>query len=817
MKSTFLFAALLLNISQLPAQSVNNHSMHFSQNGFVQNTGQFYDEHGKLNGQIEFLFAKDDFHLVLKPSGFSYELILKSPQVKGFPESGISDPEDMEDWRDDQSTQVSVSRIDISLVGANRHPVIIADQNTGTLYNYYLGKRVVVNVPSYHRITYQNVYPGIDMVFEDHHSENGDVPEYSFIVHPGGDVHQIKMEYTGATNMSLEEQQHTLSMAMPNGLIKETGLKGYWLEDGSVSGVSFHLKNGLLSFNAAVNKNKTLVIDPSIVWGSYFGGKRSDNWDTESEITLDSANNVFISGSTYSSKFIATTGSVMPVYAGQRDMFLAKFSSDGTQVLWATYFGGSGMDVAYGVCCDSRSNVLITGFTESPDVMTTPGVFQDTLLGKSDVLIAKFSNTGQLVWSTLMGGASDSVEHEHGRGIICDAQDHIYVCGYALSNTNISTTGAYQKKIRASGDAFLVKFDSTGQKIWGTYFGGGGKDRAHAICLDRFGHVYFVGTTKSKKTIAVNGFQTTIGGKTDAMIAKFDSAGHFYWSSYYGGSGEERCRGVKCDGDGNIYFVGWTASSDTNVISTPNSFQQNRGGNDDGFLVKFTPSGGRIWGTYFGGSQTDFLYGLTIDSLANIYLCGSTSSGGNIASEDALQPVKSSLKDGLIAEFDSSGNRIWSTYFGGPGYDEAFDIEINNSGSLYLDINSDSTLPVTAGAYQTTVRGEDDLAVFMFNLNTDSSGLKGSKTLQALSDFHLKIYPNPSPGIITAELQSGESGYTRLNVFDVSGKIVFSRMVAVKEGTNTFYLDLSALNSGNYLLGETGSAQSKTLSFTIEK
>jgi hypothetical protein len=110
-------------------------------------------------------------------------------------------------------------------------------------------------------------------------------------------VGKIKMKYSGAGNMSLEDQ-HTLSIAMPHGFVKETGLRGYCLEDGSASDVSFRLEKGMLSFNASVDKNKTLVIDPSIVWGSYFGGHASENWDTESEIALDHNNNVYLSGST---------------------------------------------------------------------------------------------------------------------------------------------------------------------------------------------------------------------------------------------------------------------------------------------------------------------------------------------------------------------------------------------------------------------------------------------------------------------------------------------------------------------------------------
>ncbi len=597
MKTTVLFSFLVfLSISKLEAQQATSHSMHFSQNGFVQNAGQICDEHGVANKDIKFLYAKDDFHLELKESGFSYELIIETPNLQNFPESGFSDPDDLQDWRAAQTTQESVSRIDVTLKGANPHPAIVTDKNTGTVYNYYLGKLAVVNVPSFNRITYKNIYPNIDLVFEDHHSKDAVGPEYSFIVHPGGDVDQIKMKYSGAGNISLEDQ-HTLSVAMPQGFIKETGLRGYCQEDGSASDVSYHFKNGMLSFNASADRDKTLIIDPSIIWGSYFGGTASENSDTESEIALDGNKNVYLTGSTNSKKNIATTGAVMKTLGGSRDIFLAKFSLDGTQVLWGTYFGGNGQDIAYGIGCDSHNNVVITGFTKSTNVMTTPGVFQTTLQGTSDVIIAKFSTTGQLVWSTLMGGLEgNGNEVENGRSLTMDASDNIYVDGYVTSSTNISTPGTYQQNYRGGGDAFLVKFNKDGGKIWGTYFSGTAKDRAHALSLDAFGHVYIVGTAQSKKNFITLGFQTVFGGSTDGFIAKFDTSGHYFWSSYCGGAGGDHCRGVKCDGAGNIYFDGWVGITPNNPISTPNSFQPVSGGQLDGFLIKLNPAGGRIWG-----------------------------------------------------------------------------------------------------------------------------------------------------------------------------------------------------------------------------
>lgn len=697
----------------------------------------------------------------------------------------------------------------------------------------------------------------------------------------------------------------------------------------------------MLSFNAQVDKNKTLVIDPSIVWGSFFGGSSTENWDTESEIALDHSNNVYITGSTASKKFIATTGAVMTTFGGTRDIFLAKFNSTGTQVLWATYFGGNGQDVAYGIGCDSYNNVVITGFVKSPNVMTTPGVFQTTLLGHSDVVIAKFSTAGQLIWSTLMGGGDDTNEAENGRSLVMDANDNIYVCGYVTSSTNVATPGTYDVTYGGKGDAFLVKFNKDGNKIWGTYFSGLNKDRAHCLCLDPFGHVYFTGTAQTSKLFVSLGFQTKFGGGgTDAFIAKFDTSGHHIWSSYYGGGAGDHGRQIKCDGAGCVYFDGWTNSVGTNVMSTPNGFQPNiGGGGNDGFIVKFNPAGHRIWGTYFGGNQVEILYGMTIDPQANIYVCGNSSSASGIASPDAFQPNLGGGQDAIIAKFDSAGQRIWSTYFGGTGYDDSYDIQRDSSGMIYLDADSYGPLSATPGAAQTIVRGQDDCAVFKFDFNPplcpdnnepnesflsphiitdpitltgitlngaisgaidqdwfalhlnstdtavnisltgltknydvsifdssnvliassanagtadeqislndargtvsiqivhdnlnfdpyncytlhislDSTGQKLSETVSASGNQHLKIYPNPSIGLITAAFESNQERDVTITAFDAIGRMVFSQGIRATEGINTVSLNLSDLNAGIYLLQVTGGDVRSVIKFTIDK
>ncbi|MBA3648442.1 MAG: T9SS type A sorting domain-containing protein [Chitinophagales bacterium] len=795
---TILIICIIIPLWQLHARSESQDKLRFHTDGFVQNKGQVIDQDGNVNHKVSFIYTNGDFHLALTPSGFSYELLHETVNINAFPESGFTDPDEYQEWKDAQISRVSSCRIDVSLKGADMHPEIRPDNGTGTVLNYYTSGNIITNVPSFNRITYKNIYPHIDLVFEIHSSENGSYPEYSFIVHPGGDARRIMMSYSGLSAIKLENP-FNLDIYTSNRFIKETGLNGYWLEDPSPAAVSFRLKNHTLSFNAPHSNTKTLIIDPVIVWGSFFGGKSSENWDTESEIALSNENKVILTGSTQSSSYVATNGAFMQTYGGNRDMLLAKFSLDGTQIEWATYFGGNGQDVAYGVCCNAEDNILITGFAKSQNIPTSiPNTFL-ALQGTSDVVIAKFSSSGMLIWDTLLGGINDA-QPENGRSLICDANMNIYLCGFVTSDNNVATEGAYQPGYAGSGDAFLAKYDKNGTKIWCTYFSGIGQDRAHALCLDPFGNVYFVGTAKSKKNFISNGLQTKFGGLNDAFLAKFDTSGKYFWSTYYGGTGGEHGRGVKCDGLGNIYFTGWTNSTEPNVISTSGSYQQNLGGSQDGFLAKFTPDGRRLWGTYFGGISIDLFFGLTIDSQANLYLSGGTKSENNIATTDALQDTIGGGQDVMIVKFDSSGYRMWSSYLGDSVDDNSYDIEIDSFGMIYLDVNSVGPLPVSSNAWQTFARGKDDLAVFKIDINTNPPPPRINSAVYNILSSKILIGPNPASDYIQISNFNSEEGKAEVIIHDVNGRILLDKQLLISEENPFINIPVNQIPEGLYII-----------------
>src|SRR5690606_4895384 len=253
--------------------------------------------------------------------------------------------------------------------------------------------------------------------------------------------------------------------------------------------------------------------------------------------------------------------------------------------------------------------------------------------------------------------------------------------------------------------AFLAKFSGSGNLLWSTYFGGTATDNGLALCTDSLNNVYLGGHTRSTSAIATPGaYQTTFSGLDDVFFAQFDSAGVRQWSTYFGGSATERCQSICSDANGNLYATGYTLS--TNDIATSGSHQPTLGGYVDAFIVKFNNAGTRIWSTYYGGTEMDEGYGIRLDNIGNLYLSGTTSSTSAISTPGTYKDTLTGSADALIAKFDTSGVRLWSTYFGGDVGEYAYSLFITPAAELYVGGMTSSISGLsTVGSHQEITGG----------------------------------------------------------------------------------------------------------------
>ena len=314
------------------------------------------------------------------------------------------------------------------------------------------------------------------------------------------------------------------------------------------------------------------------------------------------------------------------------------------------------MDGGNAVCCDRSGNVYVAGYTYSTASIATAGAFQTIYGGEGDGFLAKFTASGALLWATYYGGNGEDMVC----GIATDGFNNIYAEGSTNSNMGIATAGAYQGTCGGGNLVFVVKFDSTGNRQWGTYFGGCGAISGLSMTWDGNQSIYITGLTGCADSIATIGaWQTTLGGGDDGFLAKFRLNGTLAWSTYYGGDGDDFAEAVAVDHVGNVFLCGYTSS--LTGIASSSAYQANYAGNTDAFLAAFDSTGSRQWGTYYGASGIDAGVSITCYEDDNIFIGGHTTSTDSITTSIAYQQTFTGTRDDFLANFSSSGNLLWAT------------------------------------------------------------------------------------------------------------------------------------------------------------
>lgn len=722
MKNVILLLTLFTCINYSNADNLTKPNT--AQFGFIENKGQIIDQNNNLNPSVLYLYNGNSLHVQLKQNGFSYEVIKTESKPKNKTGNEINIPSKFA--QDTLDFTYYFHRIDISFVNANTNAKIISSDIAPDYINYYTtgtSEGGVTNVHHYKKVLYQNIYNNIDVEFVLNDEKNCGNFKYNFIVHPNGNVNDIQLKLDGANSTSLTNDGH-ITIETAYGNIDESIPMSFQLDENNNQQkiISDFKQQATNIFGISIgnyDKTKTLIIDP-VPWATYFGGSGNDMAEG---ISLDISGNIYTTGYTSSTTAIATSGAYQTTLGGNTDVFISKLNTNGS-LQWATYYGGSNGDLGCGIANDINGNVYIIGWTSSTSSIASSGAYQTTFGGSADAFIAKFNSSGSLQWATYYGGSGD----DRGYGISTDTSGNVYITGATSSSSAIATSGAYQTAIGGSYDAMIVKFNSLGSLQWGTYYGGSVDDYGLGITSDLSANIYLTGNTTSSSAIATTGaYQTTYGGGSsysgDAYIAKFNSTGTRQWATYYGGSGDDFGYSIVTDSTGNIYFAGMTTS--TSTIASSGAFQTTYGGGAyDAFVTKFNASGSRQWATYYGGTGYEYGWGISKDANGNIFITGYTTSTSAIATSGAYQITLGGNTDVFISKFNSSGSRQWATYYGGSGSDYGYGIVNDASGNVYITGKTTSTSAIaTTGAYQTsfgggTLQGDAFIAAF-----TGSGGL----------------------------------------------------------------------------------------------
>jgi hypothetical protein len=509
----------------------------------------------------------------------------------------------------------------MQLVGASATPQVVGlDQLPGTT-NYFIGNdpsQWHTNVPSFARVAYQGLYPGVDLVYYGNQRQL----EYDFVVAPGASAAVIRLGLQGAEGMALDARGNLVLHTVGGDVVEHAPVL-YQQSGGvrqAVSGRFVLEGDGQVGFAVgAYDASRPLIIDPVLSYSTYLGG---NGYEEGQDIAVDSAGNAYLIGTTTSTDF-PTADALQAAYGGGLfNAFVAKLDASGTSLVYSTYLGGSGEDNGNDIAVDRAGNAYVTGHTTSTDFPTANPI-QATNGGGQDAFVAKLNACGTaLVYSTYLGGSGDDL----GQGIAVDRAGDAYVTGRTTS-ADFPTVNPIQAANRGFMNAFVAKVNASGTAlVYSTYLGGSGEDDGTAIAVDRAGNAYVTGSTSSTNFPTVNPIQAGYGGgNTDAFVAKLNATGTaLVYSTYLGGSGEDLGFGIAVDRAGNAYVTGGTDSTN---FPTANPIQAANGGSEDAFVAELDASGtALVYSTYLGGSGFDRGIRIAVDRAGNAYVTGDTQS-----------------------------------------------------------------------------------------------------------------------------------------------------------------------------------------------
>jgi Abnormal spindle-like microcephaly-assoc'd, ASPM-SPD-2-Hydin/Beta-propeller repeat/HYDIN/CFA65/VesB-like, Ig-like domain len=615
----------------------------------------FEPNQGQTSEQVKFLSR-----------GRGYSLSLTSDEAVLALRIGAGEAQRKGETASAGSQPVKTAVLRMKLAGANRSPQVRGLDELPGKSNYFIGKdpkKWHTNVPNYTKVHYQDVYPGIDLVYYGNQRQL----EYDFVVAPGTDPKAITLEIVGtkvSSKTSLAENGDLVIKA-EGGEVRFHKPVVYQIENRkseesnrqSVDGHFVLLAKNQIGFQVGpYDLARPLYIDPVISYGTYLGGP---GWDVANGIAVDSNGNAYVTGRAFDDQFPVTAGAYDTTCGtelfcdgGHSDAFVTKLNADGSSLVYSTYLGGTGQDWGTDIAVGDAGNAVVSGATDSTDFPT-----------------------------------QNPIQDHPGGG----------TCG--PSNNPSPCTDAFVTKLGPNGAAL----------VYSTYLGGGGQDAANRLALDASGNAYLTGMTQSSDFPTLNAFQSVFGGGTcgvepntnpcpDAFVAKIGSDGSPMYSTYLGGSLDDGgwYWGIAVDGEGSAYVTSTTGSADFPV--TEGALQTSLAGPGDAFVTKLDPSGASLaYSTYLGGGNVDLGYAIAVDASGSAYVTGVTISTDFPATQGAFDSTCGTdglcdgAHDSFVSKLNADGSAlIYSTYLGGSGGEVPNDIAVDSLGIAYVTGSTDS-------------------------------------------------------------------------------------------------------------------------------
>jgi hypothetical protein len=610
-----------------------------------------------------------------------------------------------------------------------------AEEQSAHQTNYILGDSKATsftNIPSFKKVRYQGIYPGIDIVF---YGKNGQV-EYDFILQPGADPGKIEYGFSGADRIELSPNGDLLLGTAAGSLTQHKPVV-YQSIAGKLVPVAaeYQLTAGnRVKFKLAnYDRAQLLTIDPILSYSSYLGGASGD---FATAIAVDAAGSAYVTGFTQSANF-PVAGAYQSTRAGTIDVFVAKLNASGTALVYATYIGGRSSDSrAYGIAVDQSGNAYVAGWTSSNTFPVTAGAYSSAISGGGG-FITKLNAAGNtLGYSTYLKTAIPA-------GVRVNAAGEAFVAGYTTGGLPV-TAGAYQPVIRAAGvqSGFVTKMNAAGSGlVYSTYLGSSGTTYIKGLAVDGSGNAYLAGSTRGGDFPVTAAFQPAMNGSGDAIVAKLNPTGTaLLYSTFLGGAALESANAIDVDRTGRMFVAGDTYSVDFPVTSGMKPYPATSFNN--GFITIIGANGSSLmFSEYLGGKNclsstvtncapfdpSDVATSIAVEPGGrHVTVAGFFGSVEVEGLREALQTARRGYRDAFIAkygfnEFSPSRPYLleYMTRFGGDDNDQANGIALDREGNAYVvgDSVAGTSFPTTGGAFKVATAGMQESFVAKLTTN----------------------------------------------------------------------------------------------------
>jgi hypothetical protein len=724
---------------------------------------RFEVNRGQSDAQVRFIARTNDSTLFLTQS----EAVLRLPKLEASPEPRSGGRRARKAKSASLASPSESAVIRLRPLNSNPQPQLKGMDRLPGVSNHFIGndpRKWRTNIESYARVKYENLYPGIDLIY--YGNQAGEI-EYDFIVAAGANPDLITLSVEGADGVELDKESGDLLLATSVGRVRQQAPFIYQEVDGKRQEVAGRYRlldrekqirnptqraaltairnQKLLAFEVDdYDKSKPLVIDPVVVYSTLLGGA-AGNFDGARDVAVDAQGNAYIVGQSESSDFPTRNAlNGVPPQRFASKAFIAKFAPDGT-LIYSTFLGGADdSSSADAIAVDATGAIYVAG-------VANPGfpilnAFQPNTGSFSDAFITKLNAAGNaILYSSFLGGN----QGENVRDLKLDAQNQAYILGEIPGSGAASVTFPTVNPVQANygggdRDAFLSIVSSSGTSLlFSSFIGSSGDEEATSVSVSPdSSQIAIVYASDATDIVTQGGVTDSCDENKTILIAILAQLGvdvlHIdvavkRWSLLTGRKftcwelihflSHIRERGGSSQTESGItpsdvsipvsQLVGnGTLATDGSGLATPSSVtHQVAGGGFDVIVAPVDESGIPAIRGIFGGSRNEFVADAAEDSRGAVYVTGDTNSTDlPTVSPTQSTPGGANLNGFVVVFAPNTFDVVFATYLGGDGFPLPESIAVDLQGNIFVSgtVSIGTTFPTTAGAFQRDIKGRND-------------------------------------------------------------------------------------------------------------